>query len=260
MSIKPVFEFVRGLKGNLENLSVEALEAKLSDANLLLVDVREIQEQVDSGTIPGSRLVPRGMLEFWADPQSPYYRDFFTEDRSIVVFCGAGARSVLAARALIEMGYARVAHLEVGFKGWVDAGRPVEDVATKSRWMRKPKRRADTAPRLRIHHTSLRVRDVAASKAFFIALGMAASEDANDAATLETGDGTQIRLVPGEPDAEPAFELVVEDVESSHTAWQAAGIEAGAIGSSGSKRGFTVVEPGGNRIVVSSERDVPPQS
>ena len=258
MSIKPVFEFVRGLKSNLENLSVEALEARLSDTNLLLVDVREIQEQVDSGTIPGSRLVPRGMLEFWADPQSPYYRDFFTEDRSIVVFCGAGARSALAARALIEMGYADVAHLEVGFKGWVDAGRPTEDVAKKSRWMRKPKRGADTGPRLRVRHISLRVPDVAASKTFFVALGMTALEDANDGATVETCDGTRIQLVPGEPEeAESAFELVVDDVEASHAAWRAAGIETDAIGSSGPERCFAVVEPGGNRIVVSSGRDTP---
>ena len=137
MSIKSIFELVNELKASLENLSVEALEARLTDENLLLVDVREMQEQVDQGTIPGSRLVPRGMLEFWADPQSPYYRRFFKEDKSIVVFCRAGARSTLAAKTLLDMGYPNVAHLEDGFNGWVEAGRPVEDVATNSKWMRK---------------------------------------------------------------------------------------------------------------------------
>ena len=75
-------------------------------------DIREIQEQVDLGTIPGARHAPRGMLEFWADPGGPYYRDWFEEDRRTVLFCAAGGRSALAVAALADMGFSNVAHLE----------------------------------------------------------------------------------------------------------------------------------------------------
>ena len=140
MAIKSIFGSVEELKKDLENLSVEALAAELGgDSDMLLVDIREIQEQVDLGTIPGAVHAPRGMLEFWADPSSPYYRDYFKEDKRIVLFCAAGGRSVLAARALLDMGFKDVAHLEEGFSGWQKAGKEIEETASKSRWMRKPK-------------------------------------------------------------------------------------------------------------------------
>ena len=78
------------------------------------------------------------MLEFWADPASPYYRDYFAEDRRIVLFCAGGGRSALAARALKDMGYPDVAHLAVGFNGWAKSGETVQETASTSRWMRKP--------------------------------------------------------------------------------------------------------------------------
>ena len=108
----------------------------------LLIDLREIQEVVDLGTIPGAKNVPRGMLEFWADPASPYYRDYFTEDRRMVVFCAGGGRSVDATLALEDMGFKNVAHLEAGFNGWKKAGGEVEDVAATSRWVRREKPQA----------------------------------------------------------------------------------------------------------------------
>ena len=104
---------------------------------MLLVDLREIQERVDLGTIPGALHAPRGMLEFWADPKSPYYRDWFRESRRTVLFCAAGGRSALAARTLEEMGFRNVAHLEAGFDGWRDAGEEVQDVSATSRWVRR---------------------------------------------------------------------------------------------------------------------------
>lgn len=139
MSIKPIFQLVAETKEQLENLSVEQLKSEIRNRdNLLLVDIRELQENVDLGTIPGARHVPRGMLEFWADPSSPYYRDYFNEDKRIVLFCAGGGRSALAARALEDMGYADVGHLEVGFNGWAKAGEAVQETAGTSRWMRKP--------------------------------------------------------------------------------------------------------------------------
>lgn len=255
MGIKSVFESVKALKTGLRNLSVEALEARLTDERLLLVDIREIQEQVDHGTIPGSRLVPRGMLEFWADPNSPYHRDFFTEDRSIVVFCAHGQRSALAARALLDMGFPDVAHLEFGFHGWANAERPVEDVAERSRWMRKPKPGPDPRPAVWVGHVSLRVPDVAASKRFFITLGMREVGLTGEAATLEMRGGTHLLLMPGDAEEEEApFDLMVDDIDQSHAEWRDAGIETGAIETSDSHRCFAIVEPGGHRIIVKSSR------
>ena len=137
MAIKKIFAVVDEVKKHVENLSVDDLKAELGAPNLLLADIREIQERVDLGTIPGSKHAPRGMLEFWADPQSPYYRDWFEEDRRIVLFCAGGGRSALAAKALMDMGFGDVAHLEPGFTGWQQAGEPIEDVSTTSRWVRR---------------------------------------------------------------------------------------------------------------------------
>ncbi len=138
MAIKPVFEAVADAQKRIENVSIEELrEAIQGDEDMLLVDLREIQERVDLGTIPRAKHAPRGMLEFWADPASPYYRDWFRESRRTVLFCAAGGRSALAARALEEMGFTNVAHLEAGFDGWRDAGEEVQDVSATSRWVRR---------------------------------------------------------------------------------------------------------------------------
>lgn len=138
MPIRSVFSDIARRKEKLENLSVEQVKAELAaNPDLLLVDLREIQERVDLGAIPGSKHVPRGMLEFWADPESPYYRDWFAEERRTIVYCAGGVRSVLAAEVLTEMGFRDVAHLEPGFAGWREAGEPIEDVASTSRWVRR---------------------------------------------------------------------------------------------------------------------------
>ena len=138
MPIKNIFESVNAEKASIENLNVDQLKAEMADdPNLLVVDLRELQERVDLGTIPGSKHVPRGMLEFWADPASPYYRDYFLEDARIVVFCAGGGRSVLAVKALEDMGFTSVAHLEPGFGGWQKAEQPVQNLSKTSRWVRR---------------------------------------------------------------------------------------------------------------------------
>ena len=140
MAIKNVFADTTTLKAKIENLSVDELQQEMTaNPDLLLVDLREIQEVVDLGTIPGAHNVARGMLEFWADPASPYYRDYFGEDKRIVTFCAGGGRSVYATLALKDMGYSNVAHLEVGFNGWKKAGREVQDVSATSKWVRRKK-------------------------------------------------------------------------------------------------------------------------
>ena len=139
MPIKKIFALVDEVKQEIENLSVADLKRELDDPNVLVADIRELQERVDLGTIPGAKHTPRGMLEFWADPQSPYYRDWFQEEKRIVLFCAGGGRSALAAKALQDMGFANVAHLEPGFSGWQEAGEPVEHVQSTSRWVRREK-------------------------------------------------------------------------------------------------------------------------
>lgn len=138
MAIKKAWSLVDEAKERTENLTIEQLKAEVAGAaDLLLVDTREIQERVDLGTIPGSKHVPRGMLEFWADPQSQYYRQYFQPDRRTVLFCAQGGRSALAADTLMKMGFSNVAHLEPGFNGWEEAGEAIEDVAATSRWVRR---------------------------------------------------------------------------------------------------------------------------
>ena len=140
MPIVNIFELAEKEKSDIENLSVDQLKAEMADnKDLLLIDIREIQETIDLGSIPGAIHCARGMLEFWASPASPYYRDYFQEDRRTVVFCAGGGRSVFATKALREMGFTDVAHLEPGFGGWKKAEEPIEDVASTSRWMRKEK-------------------------------------------------------------------------------------------------------------------------
>lgn len=138
MAIKNVFEETVALKATIENLTVDALQGEMaSNPDLLLIDLREIQEVVDLGTIPTAQNVARGMLEFWADPASPYYREYFGEHKRIVTFCAGGGRSVYATLALQDMGYSNVAHLEVGFNGWKKAGGAVQDVSGTSKWVRR---------------------------------------------------------------------------------------------------------------------------
>ena len=140
MALVDIFKLTTELKAGIENLSVDDLKAEqAANPDLLVLDIREIQELIELGTIHDATHCSRGMLEFWASPASPYYRDYFQEDRRTIVFCAGGGRSVLAVKALKEMGFNNVAHLESGFGGWKNAGEPLEDVSKTSRWMRRPK-------------------------------------------------------------------------------------------------------------------------
>jgi rhodanese-related sulfurtransferase len=90
------------------------------------VDVRDVRELEREGVMPGAVHAPRGMLEFWVDPESPYHRDVFAQDKEYVLFCALGWRSALATKTLMDMGLERVAHIDGGFTAWKEAGGPVE--------------------------------------------------------------------------------------------------------------------------------------
>ncbi len=118
-------ELVAQAKQHIRNLTVDEVAAALDTDTVTLVDIREPEEVERDGQIPGAILAPRGMLEFWADPTSPYHREEFTPDAPTILYCASSGRSALAVRTLQTLGYGDVAHLEGGLKAWKDHGRPV---------------------------------------------------------------------------------------------------------------------------------------
>jgi rhodanese-related sulfurtransferase len=103
----------------------EAIKLAGSDS-VVLVDIRDIRELQREGRVPGAVHCPRGMLEFWIDPQSPYHKPMFAQDKRFVFFCAGGLRSALAAQTAQRMGLKPVAHIEGGFGAWKKLGGPVE--------------------------------------------------------------------------------------------------------------------------------------
>jgi rhodanese-related sulfurtransferase len=126
MSPKTAAQLVLEARQRVENLSAAQVAAELEGGGAVLIDVREPAEHTSAGVIPGAVSAPRGMLEFWADPSSPYHRQEFDPDRRIILHCASGGRSALAADTLQQLGYSDVAHLDGGLKAWTEAGYPVE--------------------------------------------------------------------------------------------------------------------------------------
>ena len=98
------------------------------DLNAILIDIRDIRELKKTGKIKIAKHMPRGMLEFWLDPQSPYYKKDITPDRKKIFYCASNWRSALATKAIKEMGFDNVSHVEGGFKALVEAGFDVEKI------------------------------------------------------------------------------------------------------------------------------------
>ena len=122
-----------GIKKLVDDAKAEIEEFEAADAvklhgdpNVVLIDLRDPRELERDGKVPGAKHVTRGMLEFWIDPNSPYHKPFFAEDKKFVFFCAGGWRSALAAKTAQDMGLKPVAHVVGGYKAWKDAGGPVE--------------------------------------------------------------------------------------------------------------------------------------
>ena len=124
----PVADLVAQADEVAPPLPIEDAHALLDDESTLFVDIREPQEWAREGILPGAYRAPRGMLEFWVDPASPYYKPALDSGQKLVLFCGSGWRSALTAKTLQEMGLDNVAHLDGGFTAWHEAGQPVETV------------------------------------------------------------------------------------------------------------------------------------
>jgi rhodanese-related sulfurtransferase len=112
----------------IESVSAAKLEAELADGETIVVDVRDIREVWIEGSIPEDEHASRGMIEFWADPETEYYKPFFDPEHRYVLYCNEAGRSALAAKRSGEMGYPDVAHLEGGFTAWEEADGEIVDV------------------------------------------------------------------------------------------------------------------------------------
>jgi len=121
-----VKHLVEEAKKAIEEISAEEAVALIGDDSVVIIDIRDVRELQRDGKIPGSFHCPRGMLEFWIDPSSPYHKDVFAQDKKFVFHCASGWRSALATEIAQRMGLKPVAHIESGFTGWVKAGGPVE--------------------------------------------------------------------------------------------------------------------------------------
>lgn len=118
-----VKELIAEARSTIDNLPADQMARALEAGDVLLVDLREPGERAEHGTIPGALAAPRGMLEFYADPSTPYHKKEFDPSRQVLLYCASGGRSALAGATLKRLGYPRVAHLDGGFKSWKESGR-----------------------------------------------------------------------------------------------------------------------------------------
>ena len=123
---RTVIQMVSEANEQVEEISVANALRLVKHKNVLFIDVRDIREVAKTGRVPGARHVPRGMLEMWIDPETPYHREFFAEDRKFIFYCASAWRSALAAKTAQDMGLTPVAHLEGGINAWIDSGGPIE--------------------------------------------------------------------------------------------------------------------------------------
>ncbi|WP_226549087.1 rhodanese-like domain-containing protein [Celeribacter naphthalenivorans] len=112
----------------IETIPTQNAIRLMRDDGVVFVDLRDRRELEREGRIPGAFHCPRGMLEFWIDPESPYYKPKFGEDKKFVFYCASAWRSALATQTCIEMGFTNVAHVGGGFSAWKMHGGPVEEV------------------------------------------------------------------------------------------------------------------------------------
>jgi rhodanese-related sulfurtransferase len=125
-------ELIARAMEQIETVSLEKAQDLLGDRDTVFVDIRDVRELEREGMIPSAMHAPRGMLEFWVDPDSPYYKPIFGEGKRLVLYCASAWRSALATEALQRMGVPNVSHLEGGFSAWKKAQLPTVDKASKS--------------------------------------------------------------------------------------------------------------------------------
>lgn len=128
MITKGIKALIGEANSQIETIQVEEAIKLLGDEAIQFIDIRDVRELWRDGAVPGAHHAPRGMLEFWVDPESPYHKEIFASGKKFVFFCAAGARSALATKAVQDMGLAPVAHIAGGFGAWREAEGPIEKV------------------------------------------------------------------------------------------------------------------------------------
>lgn len=123
---RTVEQMVADANKEVEEISINDAKPLVGREDVLFIDIRDIRELAKTGRVSGARHVPRGMLEMWIDPDTPYHREFFAEDKKFVFYCAGAWRSALAAKTAQDMGLTPVAHLEGGIKAWIQAGGPID--------------------------------------------------------------------------------------------------------------------------------------
>jgi rhodanese-related sulfurtransferase len=121
---KGIKQLIAEAEKKSRGISVEEAKKRHGDPETVFVDLRDVRELERDGMIPDAFHAPRGMLEFWVDPESPYYKPVFAEGKTFIVYCQADWRGTLAAATLADMGMQNVLHLEGGFGAWKKAGGP----------------------------------------------------------------------------------------------------------------------------------------
>ena len=124
-------ELITRAMAEIETVPLEKAQDLLGDPDTVFVDIRDIRELEREGMIPNAMHAPRGMLEFWVDPESPYFKPIFGEGKRLVLYCASAWRSALATETLQKMGVLRVSHLEGGFSAWKKAQLPTVDKVSK---------------------------------------------------------------------------------------------------------------------------------
>src|SRR3954469_13932466 len=119
---KGIKDLIAEAEKKSKGISAVAAKAKLGDPATVFVDLRDMRELEREGMIPGAFHAPRGMLEFWIDPESPYHKDIFASGKKFVFYCASGWRSALSAQLAQNMGLKNVAHVHGGYTAWKEAG------------------------------------------------------------------------------------------------------------------------------------------
>jgi len=126
-----VKELVQRAESEIDSIAAEDAIAAAGYDNVLFIDLRDVRELEREGKIPGAKHVPRGMLEFWIDPESPYHKTYFQEKLRFIFYCNLGWRSALATQSAQTMGLENVCHIRGGFEAWKAAGGTIQDLGKK---------------------------------------------------------------------------------------------------------------------------------
>ena len=131
MTIKSCFSLVEEAKEQIRSINFKNALKLYNDGETIFIDLRDVRELEKNGKIKNAKHVPRGMLEFWIDPKSPYHRDYFNNKNKFIFYCASGWRSSLSSKTALEMGLINVLNLENGIDDWIKQNGPIEKITIK---------------------------------------------------------------------------------------------------------------------------------